>query len=163
MASRVHRSTNRKPRINLTSLWLIDKPGRVPGFFVRHKSPYLRTSSFLKMAVRGGLTRFARPAGVMACGHSVQRAGPVVEPRSGILIPPERAICKKKPVLAYELFLKYGGEGGIDSLRSPCGRHGLRPFRPTGWARCRTPVGDSHPPGACNMQKKARTCVRALS
>ena len=26
---------------------------------------------------------------------------------------------KKKPVLAYELFLKYGGEGGIDSLRSP--------------------------------------------
>ncbi|MFI9661769.1 hypothetical protein ACHUSO_001190, partial [Klebsiella michiganensis] len=27
--------------------------------------------------------------------------------------------AKKKPVLAYELFLKYGGEGGIDSLRSP--------------------------------------------
>ncbi|EFW2910916.1 hypothetical protein FV696_14115 [Shigella sonnei] len=27
------------------------------------KSPYLRTSSSLKMAVRGGLTRFARPAG----------------------------------------------------------------------------------------------------
>ncbi|WP_409033670.1 hypothetical protein, partial [Klebsiella pneumoniae] len=24
--------------------------------------------------------------------------------------------AKKKPVLAYELFLKYGGEGGIDSL-----------------------------------------------
>ena len=27
--------------------------------------------------------------------------------------------AKKKPVLAYELFLKHGGEGGIDSLRSP--------------------------------------------
>ncbi|SQC43859.1 Uncharacterised protein [Klebsiella pneumoniae] len=27
--------------------------------------------------------------------------------------------AKKKPVHAYELFLKYGGEGGIDSLRSP--------------------------------------------
>ncbi|WP_337084274.1 hypothetical protein, partial [Citrobacter freundii] len=30
--------------------------------------------------------------------------------------------AKKKPVLAYELFLKYGGEAGIDSLRSPCGQ-----------------------------------------
>ncbi len=29
---------------------------------------------------------------------------------------------QKKPVLSYELFLKYGGEGGIDSLRSPCGQ-----------------------------------------
>ncbi|TGX76685.1 hypothetical protein E5O88_08240 [Escherichia coli] len=27
------------------------------------KSPYFRTSSSLNMAVRGGLTRFARPAG----------------------------------------------------------------------------------------------------
>ncbi|WP_213054514.1 hypothetical protein, partial [Escherichia coli] len=37
---------------------------------------------------------------------------------------------KKKPVLSYELFFKDGGEGGIDSLRSPCGQpahcvHGL--------------------------------------
>ena len=30
--------------------------------------------------------------------------------------------AKKKPVLAYELFLEYGGEGGIDSLRSPFGQ-----------------------------------------
>ncbi|MER1979332.1 hypothetical protein KHU12_25745, partial [Pseudocitrobacter faecalis] len=29
---------------------------------------------------------------------------------------------KKKPVLSYELFLKYGGEAGIDSLRSPFGQ-----------------------------------------
>ncbi|EDV4141510.1 hypothetical protein S067_004089, partial [Salmonella enterica subsp. enterica] len=29
---------------------------------------------------------------------------------------------KKKPVLSYELFLEYGGEGGIDSLRSPFGQ-----------------------------------------
>lgn len=36
---------------------------------------------------------------------------PVVEPRSGLLIPPVCAIYEKKPVLSYELFLKYGGEG----------------------------------------------------
>ena len=29
---------------------------------------------------------------------------------------------KKKPAFSCELFFKYGGEGGIDSLRSPCGQ-----------------------------------------
>ncbi|EAO9145632.1 hypothetical protein E9961_07675 [Salmonella enterica] len=61
------------------------------------------------MAVREGLTRFARPFG---------------------------SYVKKKPVLSYELFLEYGGEGGIDSLCSP-----LRVI----------------------CEKKARTFVRALS
>ncbi len=68
------------------------------------------------MAVRGGLTRFARPCGAarLLRARSVQLAAPVVEPRSGVLIPPQRVPhAKKKPVLAYELFLKYGGEGGI--------------------------------------------------
>ena len=51
--------------------------------------------------------------------HLSNWLSPVVEPRSGLL-PPRRVLyAKKKPVLAYELFLKYGGEGGIDSLRSP--------------------------------------------
>ncbi len=80
------------------------------------KSPYLRTSSFSNMAVRGGLTRFARPFGAAHSlrSRSVQLAAPVVEPRSGVLIPPTGVQqAKKKPVLAYELFLKYGGEGGI--------------------------------------------------
>ncbi len=41
--------------------------------------------------------------------------------------------AKKKPVHAYELFLKYGGEGGIDSLRSPLlgPSLGLAPAGPT--------------------------------
>ncbi len=68
------------------------------------------------MAVRGGLTRFARPCGAarLLRARSVQLAAPVVEPRSGVLIPPGGChMRKKKPVLAYELFLKYGGEGGI--------------------------------------------------
>ncbi len=48
--------------------------------------------------------------------------------------PPRRVPhAKKKPVLAYELFLKYGGEGGIDSLRSPLlgPSLGLAPAGPT--------------------------------
>ena len=43
-----------------------------------------------------------------------------ISARRGFSSPP--VACnrrKKKPVPAYELFLKYGGEGGIDSLRSP--------------------------------------------
>ncbi len=44
----------------------------------------------LNMAVRGGLTRFARPFGAARslCARSVQLAAPVVEPRSVVLIPP---------------------------------------------------------------------------
>ena len=46
--------------------------------------------------------------------HLSNWLSPVVEPRSGLLIPPGGVLyAKKKPVLAYELFLKYGGEGGI--------------------------------------------------
>ena len=62
------------------------------------------------------MTRFARPCGAarLLRARSVQLAAPVVEPRSGVLIPPGGChMRKKKPVLAYELFLKYGGEGGL--------------------------------------------------
>ena len=61
------------------------------------------------------MTRFARPCGAarLLRARSVQLAAPVVEPRSGVLIPPCGEYKRKEPVLAYELFLKYGGEGGI--------------------------------------------------
>ncbi len=82
---------------------------------MRKKSPYLRTSSFLNMAVRGGLTRFARPAGspltvFAVCPTGCARCRP---PGRGFSSPQRVQYAKKKPVLAYELFLKYGGEGGI--------------------------------------------------
>ena len=65
--------------------------------------------------------------------------------------------AKKKPVLAYELFLKYGGGGGIDSLRSPLRGSPLTACAvcPTGCASCRTPVGGSHPPLAENIKEKS--------
>lgn len=67
------------------------------------------------MAVKRGLTRFARPSGAAHSlrSRSVQLAAKVVEPRPGILIPLDGSQAKKKPVLAYELFFKYGGEAGI--------------------------------------------------
>ena len=37
----------------------------------------------------------------------------VVDLRLGLLIPPVCEIYEKKLVLSYELFFKYGGEGGI--------------------------------------------------
>ena len=87
---------------------------------------------------------------------------------------------KKKPVLAYELFLEYGGEGGIDSLRSPFGQpvrcalslsNWLRRYSAHPWASplrgqrmrcskllpailCRPPVGASHPPTGVQHAKK---------
>ena len=70
----------------------------------------------VNMAVRGGLTRFARPDGQPAHGVRGLSNGlrPLSNPGRVFSSPP--GVCnmrKKKPVLAYELFFKYGGEGGI--------------------------------------------------
>ncbi len=68
------------------------------------------------MAVRGGIDSLRSPlrGSPLAGSRSVQLALPVVEPQSGVLYPPRWVPhAKKKPVLSYELFLKYGGEGGI--------------------------------------------------
>ena len=45
--------------------------------------------------------------------RSVQLALPVVEPRSGALIPPAENIKEKSPYLRTGSHLEYGGEGGI--------------------------------------------------
>ncbi len=65
---------------------------------IYEKSPYIRTSSFLNMAVRGGLTRCARPFGAARSlrDRSVQLAAPVVEPRSGVLTPLVGGSMQKK-------------------------------------------------------------------
>ncbi len=112
------------------------------------------------MAVRGGLTRFARPAGSPLTAFTVCPTGcrQLSNPGRGFSSPRCVQYTKKKPVLSYELFFKYGGEGGIDSLRSPCGQpahcvHGL-----SNWL---SPVVEPRSglliPGVCNIRKKART------
>ena len=82
---------------------------------IRKKSPYFRTSSSLNMAVRGGLTRFARPAGSPLTAFTVCPTGcrQLSNPGRGFSSPRCVQYTKKKPVLSYELFFKYGGEGGI--------------------------------------------------
>ena len=115
---------------------------------IKEKSRYNSTGSHLKYGGEGGIDSLRSPCGQPV--HCVRGLSnglcPLSNPGRGFSSPQHVPYAKKKPVLAYELFFKYGGEGGIDSLRSPCGRHGLRPFRPTDCARCRTPVRDSHPP-----------------
>ena len=75
--------------------------------------------------MRGGLTRFARPAGSLFASLSVCPTGCAScrTPVGGSHPPPQSCnMRKKKPAFSCELFFKYGGEGGIDSLRSPCGQ-----------------------------------------
>ena len=105
------------------------------------------------------MTRFARPAGSPLTAFTVCPTGcrQLSNPGRGFSSPRCVQYTKKKPVLSYELFFKYGGEGGIDSLRSPCGQpahcvHGL-----SNWL---SPVVDPRsglliPPGVCNIRKKS--------
>ncbi len=70
----------------------------------------------LNMAVRGGLTRCARPSGSPFAARPVCPTGCAScrTPVGGSHPPLIWGIhISKKPVLSYELFLKYGGEGGI--------------------------------------------------
>ncbi len=77
-------------------------PRRVPQ---TKKSPYLRTGSHLEYGGEGGIDSLRSPlrGSPLAGSRSVQLALPVVEPRSGVLIPPSGEYKRKKPVLAYRL------------------------------------------------------------
>ncbi len=83
---------------------------------IKEKSPYFRTGSHLEYGGEGGLTRFARPCGAarLLRARSVQLAAPVVEPRSGVLIPPVENIKEKSPYFRTGSHLEYGGEGGFE-------------------------------------------------
>ncbi|CTQ00472.1 YcdV protein [Klebsiella variicola] len=72
--------------------------------------------------------------------------------------------AKKKSVHAYELFLKYGGEGGLTRFARPCGAARSQARGLSNW-RCQLSNpgrGFSSPPAGATCEKKARTCVRAL-
>ncbi len=82
----------------------------------KRKKPVLAYELFLKYGGEGGLTRFARPCGAarLLRARSVQLAAPVVEPRSGVLIPPVENIKEKSPYFRTGSHLEYGGEGGFE-------------------------------------------------
>ncbi len=102
----------------------LSNPGRgfssPPAENIKEKSPYLRTGSHLEYGGEGGIDSLRSPlrGSPLAGLRSVQLALPVVEPRSGFSSP-----CgeykEKSPYLRTGSHLEYGGEGGIDSLRSP--------------------------------------------
>ncbi len=125
---------------------------------MRKKSPHFHASSSLNMAVRGGLTRFARPTGSLFAALSVCLTGyrQLSNPGRGISSPAGVQHAKKKPAFSCELFFKYGGEGGIDSLRSPYGQSVRCALSLSNWL---PPVVEPRsgvliPPQACNMRKK---------
>ncbi len=62
------------------------------------KSPYLRTGSHLEYGGEGGIDSLRSPlrGSPLAGSRSVQLALPVVEPRSGVLIPPGGCHMRKK-------------------------------------------------------------------
>ena len=112
--------------------------------------PGLRTIGNLRYCSPG--TRIAQPPGEE---HGVEEfPGGDAAHLSGL--PDGVLYAKKKPVLAYELFLKYGGEGGIDSLRSPSGQIPRRlVICPTGWHQLSNPGrGFSSPRRGAIYEKK---------
>ncbi len=156
------------------------------------KSPYFRTSSSLNMAVRGGLTRFARPAGspltaftVCPTGcrqlstpgrgfsspprslrsRSVQLAVASCRPPVGASHPP--GVCntrKKSPYFRTSSSLNMAVRGGLTRFARPAGSP-LTAFTvcPTGCRQLSTPGrGFSSPPVCAIYEKKARTFVRAF-
>ncbi len=105
------------------------------------------------------MTRFARPAGSLFATLSVCPTGcrQLSTPGRGFSSPRRRATCKKKPAFSCELFFKYGGEGGIDSLCSPCGQPVRYALSLSSWLSpaVEPRSGILIPPQACNMQKKS--------
>ncbi len=103
------------------------------------------------------MTRFARPAGSPLTAFTVCPTGcrQLSNPGRGFSSPRCVQYTKKKPVLSYELFFKYGGEGGIDSLRSPCGQptHCVRGL--SNWLRqLSNPGRGFSPPWSALCEKK---------
>jgi len=105
---------------------------------MRKKIPHFHASSSLNMAVREGWTRCARPSGSPLTAFAVCPTGchPLSNPRSRVLIPPFREnINEKSPYFRTSSHLEYGGEGGMDSLRSPYGQPVRYALRLSNWLR----------------------------
>ncbi len=128
-----------------------------PGVHYAKKSSHFRTSSSLNMAVRGGLTRFARPAGSPLTAFVVCPTGcascrtPV-----GASHPPGVHYAKKSSHFRTSSSLNMAVRGGLTRFARPAGSP-LTAFVvcPTGCASCRTPVGASHPPGVHYAKKSS--------
>ncbi len=143
------------------------------------------------MAVRGGLTRFARrysahpwasplrgqrrrcsktlpaflsgqPARRLAvCPTGVASCR---TPVGGSHPPPVGATCEKKKPVLQALILNMAVRGGLTRFARPCGAARSRARGLSNWLRQLSNPGRgfSSPPAGATCEKKARTCVRAL-
>ncbi len=134
----------------------LSNPGRgfssPPVENIKEKSPYLRTGSHLEYGGEGGIDSLRSPlrGSPLAGSRSVQLALPVVEPRSGVLIPPSGEYMAVR--------------GGLTRFARPCGAARSQARGLSNW-RCQLSNpgrGFSSPPAGATCEKKARTCVRAL-
>ncbi len=133
-------------------------PGRATGWWCglwdsRRRCAWTGYSLVVRPA---GFPAALRLAGLLAGGASCGMSSPgeAFMPTPGKFT---GARCEKSPYLRTSSHLEYGGEGGIDSLRSPLRGSPLTAFAdcPTGCASCRTPVGGSHPPPTENIKEKS--------
>ncbi len=118
---------------------------------IKEKSPYFRTGSHLEYGGEGGIDSLRSPlrgSPLTACAVCPTGCASCRTPVGGSHPPPVENIKEKSPYLRTGSHLEYGGEGGIDSLRSPLRGSPLTACAvcPTGCASCRTLVGGSHPP-----------------
>ncbi len=131
------------------------------------KSPYLRTSSSLNMAVRGGLTRFARPAGSPLTAFTVCPTGcrQLSTPGRGFSSPPVCAIYEKKsPYLRTSSSLNMAVRGGLTRFARPAGSP-LTAFTvcPTGCRQLSTPGRGFSSPPVCAIYEKKSPYLRTSS
>ncbi len=141
------------------SNWLrqLSNPGR--GFSspsaICEKKLALSYELFFKYGGEGDrLASLALRAAHSLCSWSVQLAAPVVEPRSGLLIP-ECNMRKKSSHFRTSSSLNMAVRG-IDSLRSPCGQptHCVRGL--SNWLRQLSNPGRGFSSPECNMRKKKK-------
>ena len=110
------------------------------------------------MAVRGGLTRFARPAGSPLTAFTVCPTGcrQLSTPGRGFSSPRCVQYTKKSPYFRTSSSLNMAVRGGLTRFARPAAARSLRSRSvQLAVASCRPPVGDSHPPGVCNIRKKS--------
>ena len=133
---------------------------------MRKKSSHFRTSSSLNMAVRGGLTRFARPAGSPLTAFVVCPTGCAsCRTPAGGSHPPAENIKEKSPYLRTGSHLKYGGEGGLTRFARPCGAARSRARGLSNWLRQLSNPGRgfSSPPGGEYKRKEPVLSYRLSS
>ncbi len=142
----------------------LSNPGRgfssPPAENIKEKSPYLRTGSHLEYGGEGGIDLLRSPlrgSPLTACAVCPTGCASCRTPVGGSHPPGGCHMRKKSPYLRTGSHLEYGGEGGIDLLRSPLRGSPLTACAvcPTGCASCRTPVGGSHPPPVENIKEKS--------